>query len=110
MVDVNDLSKNQYMVKIARLVETLSTCPRLQDIMFLGFFKKHEKSKTVCSKYFYDIWLHMHKNGAIYKLDHVDINFLENSDIPDHIIDSVIMNFNRSAKINSTNNIYHDSF
>lgn len=98
------------VVKVAKIVESLSTCPRLQDLMFLAFIKKHEKNKTVCSKYFYDICLHMHKNDNVYKLDHADINFLENSIIPNYMIDDILLNFNQSAGLTQTYQALHFSF
>ena len=99
------------MIRLAKLVESLSSCPRLQDTMFLALVKHHEISNTVCSKYFYDIYLHMQKDVAanIYKLNYAEINFLENCDITSDLVDETLSEFNRSANVVG-NDVYHDSF
>jgi len=81
----NNTVNNQFpnYVPIAKFIKMLTTCGKLQDLAFIKLVKKHEKNKTVCAKYFYEIYLKLNKNDQAnkYTLSHVDISFLDNFDM-----------------------------
>jgi hypothetical protein len=98
------------MIRMAKIASKLSTCQKLQDIMFLALVKKYEHSNIVCSKYFYDIYLHMHKNGNVYVLDDAEINYLNSYNISNDIARLALKKFNDATDSPKTGYTFHDSF
>jgi hypothetical protein len=96
-------------INVAKIIEVLSVCPPLQELMFMALIKKYEKKSIVSTKYFYEIYLHMKKENNIYKLIKSNFYFLQNIDISSNIKNKTIENLNRSVDINNSKNIWHDS-
>lgn len=98
-------------IATTKLIESLSTCPTLQDSFMTSLVKSHEKSGTVCAKYYYDLYLRLNKNGDTYKLLHAEINFLENSNLANKDVIGILDDFNKEAGVStSSGDVFHDSF
>jgi hypothetical protein len=96
-------------INISKIIECLSYCTSLQDIIFTTLIKQYEQNYIVSAKYFYYIFLQLQKKNNIFKLNNVEFNFLKNSNISYDVKCKIIKNFNSSVNINSED-IWTNSF
>jgi hypothetical protein len=93
-------------LNLTKIIELLSSCGHIQDVMINSLIKNHEKGRVACGKYFYEVYIYLKKQGDVFKYDGASFNFLRDSDYDTATMDAVISAFNKMGGINSETGMY----
>jgi hypothetical protein len=93
-------------LNLTKIIELLSSCGHIQDVMINSLIKNHEKGRVACGKYFYEVYIYLKKQDDVFKYNGASFDFLRDSDYDTATIDAVISAFNKMGGINSEIGIY----
>lgn len=93
-MDVDD-----HKLNLTKIIELLSSCGSIQDIMVNSLIRFHEKNKIVCGKYFYEIYIHLNKNDNIFEYRKASFHFLKQSELSHEEIGKILGLLNNMANV-----------